>query len=104
MQKPNNPLDIGFNPKLPIVHSINSYLLEKEGWKVDIKESTRRAIKYRRDSKIVISPFWFAAEVSGINACLLRFIQASDISGASRLLADKPARLSAERLRRIDCR
>lgn len=29
-------------------------LLEKEGWKVDIKESTRRAIKYRRDSKIVI--------------------------------------------------
>ena len=29
-------------------------LLEKEGWKVDIKESTRRAIKYRRDSRIVI--------------------------------------------------
>ena len=29
-------------------------LLEKDGWKVDIKESTRRAIKYRRDSKIVI--------------------------------------------------
>jgi hypothetical protein len=29
-------------------------LLEKQGWKVDIKESTRRAIKYRRDSKIVI--------------------------------------------------
>ena len=29
-------------------------LLEKEGWKVDIKESTRRAIKYRRDSQIVI--------------------------------------------------
>lgn len=29
-------------------------LLEKDGWKVDIKESTRRAIKYRRDSSIVI--------------------------------------------------
>lgn len=29
-------------------------LLESEGWKVDIKESTRRAIKYRRDSKIAI--------------------------------------------------
>lgn len=29
-------------------------LLEKDGWKVDIKESTRRAIKYRRDSNIVI--------------------------------------------------
>lgn len=29
-------------------------LLEKGGWKVDIKESTRRAIKYRRDSNIVI--------------------------------------------------
>src|SRR5260370_26726993 len=29
-------------------------LLEKEGWKADIKETTRRAIKYRRDSKIVI--------------------------------------------------
>lgn len=29
-------------------------LLEKDGWKIDIKESTRRAIKYRRDSNIVI--------------------------------------------------
>lgn len=29
-------------------------LLEKDGWKVDVKESTRRAIKYRRDSDIVI--------------------------------------------------
>ena len=29
-------------------------LLEKAGWKVDVKESTRRAIKYRRDSDIVI--------------------------------------------------
>ncbi len=29
-------------------------LLEKDGWKVDVKESTRRAIKYRRDSKIII--------------------------------------------------
>ncbi|WP_092303635.1 DUF3991 and toprim domain-containing protein [Bradyrhizobium sp. Ghvi] len=29
-------------------------LLEKDGWKVDVKESTRRAIKYRRDSSIVI--------------------------------------------------
>lgn len=29
-------------------------LLEKDGWKVDIKESTRRAIKYRRDSNIII--------------------------------------------------
>jgi hypothetical protein len=29
-------------------------LLEKDGWKVDVKESTRRAIKYRRDSNIVI--------------------------------------------------
>src|ERR1700676_2232773 len=29
-------------------------LLEKQGWKVDINESTRRAIKYCRDSKIVI--------------------------------------------------
>ena len=25
-------------------------LLEKDGWKVDLKESTRRAIKYRRDT------------------------------------------------------
>ncbi len=29
-------------------------LLEKDGWKVDVKESTRRAIKYRRDTNIVI--------------------------------------------------
>ena len=29
-------------------------LLEQDGWKVDIKESTRRAIKYRRDERIVI--------------------------------------------------
>ncbi len=29
-------------------------LLEKNGWKVDVKESTRRAIKYRRDTNIVI--------------------------------------------------
>ena len=29
-------------------------LLEEDGWKVDVKESTRRAIKYRRDSRIVI--------------------------------------------------
>lgn len=31
-----------------------SALLEKDGWKVDVKESTRRAIKYRRDTNIVI--------------------------------------------------
>jgi hypothetical protein len=29
-------------------------LLEHDGWKVDVKESTRRAVKYRRDVKIVI--------------------------------------------------
>lgn len=29
-------------------------LLEKDGWKVDVKESSRRAIKYRRDSNIII--------------------------------------------------
>ena len=29
-------------------------LLEQDGWRVDIKESTRRAIKYRRDERIVI--------------------------------------------------
>ncbi|MBC9882342.1 DUF3991 domain-containing protein [Bradyrhizobium sp. INPA01-394B] len=29
-------------------------LLEKDGWKVDVKESTRRAIKYRCESNIVI--------------------------------------------------
>lgn len=29
-------------------------LLEQDGWKVDIRESTRRAIKYRRDERIVI--------------------------------------------------
>ena len=29
-------------------------LLEQDGWKVDIKESTRRAIKYRRNGRIVI--------------------------------------------------
>jgi hypothetical protein len=29
-------------------------LLEDDGWKVDLKESTRRAVKYRRDAKIVI--------------------------------------------------
>lgn len=38
-------------------------LLEKNGWKVDVKESTRRAIKYRRDSNIIIviheSRGWF---------------------------------------------
>ncbi|MDE5443151.1 DUF3991 domain-containing protein [Bradyrhizobium sp. CSA207] len=31
-----------------------SALLEQHGWKVDIKESTRRAIKYRRNEGIVI--------------------------------------------------
>lgn len=29
-------------------------VLEKQGWKIDIKESTRRAVKYRRDLKIII--------------------------------------------------
>jgi hypothetical protein len=29
-------------------------LLEQDGWRVDIKESTRRAIKYRCDNRIVI--------------------------------------------------
>jgi hypothetical protein len=29
-------------------------LLQQDGWKVDLKESTRRAVKYRRDAKIVI--------------------------------------------------
>ncbi len=29
-------------------------VLEDDGWKVDVKESTRRAVKYRRDAKIVI--------------------------------------------------
>lgn len=29
-------------------------LLEDDGWKVDVKESTRRAVKWRRDAKIVI--------------------------------------------------
>lgn len=29
-------------------------LLEEDGWKVDVKESTRRAVKYRRDAAIVI--------------------------------------------------
>jgi hypothetical protein len=29
-------------------------LLEDGGWKVDVKESTRRAVKYRRDAMIVI--------------------------------------------------
>jgi hypothetical protein len=29
-------------------------LLEDDGWKVDLKESTRRAVKYRRDAEIVI--------------------------------------------------
>lgn len=29
-------------------------LLEDDGWKVDVKESTRRAVKYRRDARIVI--------------------------------------------------
>lgn len=29
-------------------------LLERNGWKVDLKESTRRAIKYRRDANIII--------------------------------------------------
>ena len=29
-------------------------LLENDGWKVDAKESTRRAIKYRRDRNIII--------------------------------------------------
>jgi hypothetical protein len=29
-------------------------LLEGDGWKVDVKESTRRAVKWRRDAKIII--------------------------------------------------
>jgi hypothetical protein len=29
-------------------------LLEEDDWKVDVKESTRRAVKYRRDARIVI--------------------------------------------------
>lgn len=29
-------------------------VLENDGWKVDVKESTRRAVKYRRHTKIVI--------------------------------------------------
>lgn len=29
-------------------------VLEKEGWKIDLKESTRRALKYRRDADIII--------------------------------------------------
>lgn len=45
--KPNNPLDIGFNPSIPVVHSINSYLLEKEGWK-------RSGSTYTKDGKEII--------------------------------------------------
>ena len=44
-------------------------LLEKDGWKVDVKESTRRAIKYRRDSNIIIviheGRGWFDPLVAG---------------------------------------
>jgi len=29
-------------------------LLEREGWKFDIRESTRRAVKYRRDAAVII--------------------------------------------------
>lgn len=29
-------------------------LLQHDGWKVDLKESTRRAVKYRRAAKIII--------------------------------------------------
>lgn len=29
-------------------------VLEKDGWKIDLKESTRRALKYRRDANIII--------------------------------------------------
>lgn len=29
-------------------------VLEKAGWKIDLKESTRRAVKYRRDANIII--------------------------------------------------
>jgi hypothetical protein len=29
-------------------------VLEKSGWKIDLKESTRRAVKYRRDADIII--------------------------------------------------
>lgn len=29
-------------------------VLEKEAWKIDLKESTRRALKYRRDADIII--------------------------------------------------
>ena len=29
-------------------------LLQQGGWKVDLKESTRRAVKYRRDAQIII--------------------------------------------------
>ncbi len=49
MQKPNNPLDIGFNPKLPIVHSINSYLLEKEGWKRSGSTYTKDGMEIKYD-------------------------------------------------------
>src|SRR6516225_12078828 len=29
-------------------------VLENEGWKIDLKESTRRALKYRRSTDIII--------------------------------------------------
>lgn len=69
-------------------------LLEKDGWKVDIKESTRRAIKYRRDSNIVIVTHegrgWFdpLSPAKGDVFSLAEHLGASGFVEASNRVAD----------------
>lgn len=69
-------------------------LLESAGWKVDLRESTPRAIKYRRgDSEIVIVVHhgrgWFdpTSEAKGDVLDLAQHLGASDFSSALKVVA-----------------
>lgn len=70
-------------------------LLEKNGWKVDLRESTPRAIKYRRgDGEIIIVVYngkgWFdpTSEAKGDVLSLARLLGAPDFGSALKIVAE----------------
>jgi len=70
-------------------------LLEKDGWKIDLKESTRQAIKYRYgEGKIIIvihdGQGWFdpLSDAKGDVFCLAEHLGAEGFNGALQRVAD----------------
>ena len=83
-------------------------LLEKDGWKVDVKESTRRAIKYRRDNNIIIvihqGRGWFdpLSPAKGDVFSLAEHLGADGFVEAFRSASATPGRLQLVPARRRD--